>query len=294
MLARRCSTSVASDGWLSLRRERRRAFITGATVEQIALDVCSGDPAPLTAILREWRSALHTQESLALAQEGTSPFAARPGRSSLPPDHLDVVLGNFVRRDTGAIEFIDAEWRADAPVDAALVMFRGLWWFAFELVTHGLQHPWGAEATVHDVAHHLADLAGVPNTAITLDAFLAAEADFQSRVYGGDATMFERTLREYASRTQTMAAVTHPSTRLLDLLETRNQRVHELTSALDTARQELDAHERVRREGAERLQDALEIATRRAVTIAEIYASRSWRWTAWTRRLGTIVRGRRP
>lgn len=166
------------EDWLVRVPVTSSRFVEGPTLEQLALDACGHGTGALGAVLREWRRHLGGIET------SPPPAARRPFgrcfRAALPGRFLDVVLSNFVSGADGRLHYVDDEWRVEGAVDADLVYGRALFWFATDLVTRHVRHPFGASASVGEIADHLADLCGVPPPSHL--PFIGDEAAFQAKV----------------------------------------------------------------------------------------------------------------
>jgi SAM-dependent methyltransferase len=171
--------------WLSQATPASRVWTRGATVEQRFLDACAdGSDADVAAALQPW--ARHVR-SLELPPGGEAPHPFRPegARAVLPPECLDLELGNFVHEGDG-LAHIDTEWRAAGGVDSDLAAVRALWYAASRVVAAGTPTPWPSSTTVDDLTRHLGSLAGVEVTPGRLDEFRSAEAALQVLVRGVD------------------------------------------------------------------------------------------------------------
>jgi glycosyltransferase involved in cell wall biosynthesis/SAM-dependent methyltransferase len=197
--------SGSSRGWLSQAQGSVRPFASGASLEQLALDAIA-ERGDLQHVLRLWVGATATREfadAEASAARPRHPFSPAADGAALPSDYLDLALSNFILTPDSEVVYIDREWIADGPVDATLVRARALWWFAVDIVHRGVTHPWGADATVDDVAESLGLLAGVRADHRALHALRDAEADLLAKVRDGRADEQRRALDRTARESQT-------------------------------------------------------------------------------------------
>lgn len=203
----------SDEPWLRHVAIKDEPFLAGRTLEQRALDACRRyDLEALGESLKVWHEHLAGFERDAGdADHDPHPFLTRADRRRLPPEFLDVSLSNFV--DTGdRIAFIDREWHAGTSVDATLVRFRALWYFALELVTSGVAQPFDPTASVNAITERLSRLIGLDPAAGLIDELVAAEAALQHVVTGRDVDRTAATLRELGSlsRADQRAASTLP------------------------------------------------------------------------------------
>lgn len=103
--------------------------------------------------------------------------------TSWPADHPDVaavpwdlIPRNVMVLTDGSMYAIDQEWHLDGA-DAKLVLARGLFWLAEELLAAPSHPTWLIPGTVATVADFLKHLSGAPLGAFWLDDFIADEAD---------------------------------------------------------------------------------------------------------------------
>jgi SAM-dependent methyltransferase len=229
-----------ADGWLSQTREKSAEFFAGRTFEQLALTACHRhDTDGLANVLRRWNEELLTHLEPGGGSDGPShPFRPDGGRPALPSDFLDVGLSNFI--DTGeSVVFIDREWFAAGGVDADLVRYRALWYFALGLVTSGAAQPFEPDATVAAVTDRLWALAGLDPGPDLAQALLPAEARLQELVTGRPAETTEARLRELnlTSRIDEGTAKTLPVQRIRrDAAELGAMLEHMRTAADDAGR----------------------------------------------------------
>jgi len=203
--------------WLEHAPDNDEVFFIGRTLEQDALRDCRRhDVDGLSKTLRTWHEYLVRHEQPAGSTHGRPhPFLASTDRNVLPPEFLDVNLSNFV--DTGDfIAFVDREWRAGTSVDAELVRFRALWYFALGLVTSGVGQPFEPNATVNAIAVLLWELIGLEPKLNLIEELFPAEALLQELVTGEDPTSVEEVLHELGSlaRADKRAASTLPVARI--------------------------------------------------------------------------------
>ncbi len=225
--------------WLGHEPEKSAPFFAGPTVEQRALEAARHrDREALARVIEAWHRKLTEAERPATgsAASPAAPFAAPPDRPSLPPEYLDVSLSNFV--DAGAaLEFVDREWRAATRVDARLVRYRALWYFALELVVGGSPHPFGADTGVDAIAAELGGLIGLDVTEQERLRFRHDESVLQEAVTGEAADRVEARLGALGSTSHgdRAVALTLPVTQLRrDLIE--------LGATVDRLQLELAAH----------------------------------------------------
>jgi glycosyltransferase involved in cell wall biosynthesis/SAM-dependent methyltransferase len=236
------SVGEQSQGWLTRLVAASRQYVPGPTVEQRALDACRESSDALAAVLTRWRRHLRDLER-PHAPSGSSPFCSSSGsQAALPPQYLDVVLSNFVVDGAGHLHYVDDEWRADGPVRADLVCTRALYWFATDLVRHGVRHPFGAEATVSTMTERMAQLCEMRAT--PLAELIDAEADFQSRVLGVTAERWRQDIAGIAQISQSSPGIASslPFTTLraavTEMTRHREARVAALNEVADAARRE--------------------------------------------------------
>ncbi len=172
--------------WLRQVVEPREPAVAGPTVEQLALDAVVNGPAALGQVLGSWREHLRTVEVPGPGDPDDEPHPFRlPGAGTLlPPDHVDVSLTNFIVDDSGAHVLVDREWVVGSHVDSLLARARALWWFAADLVQHGVDHPWSSRSTVDELTMALGALCDTPVDAADLYRLRIAEADLQEKVTG--------------------------------------------------------------------------------------------------------------
>jgi 2-polyprenyl-3-methyl-5-hydroxy-6-metoxy-1,4-benzoquinol methylase len=171
--------------WLSQVPGPARSFEPGRTLGQLATEAARAhDFDALASVLDRWRDELLARAvDVEPATAGAHPFLPEWSRRGLPDGYLDVSLTNFVDRD-GTLVLIDDEWRTGAPVDLHIALLRALWVFAYDLVTSGVDHPWGEMATIESIHRKLADLADVELDERALHAWRAAEVELQELVAG--------------------------------------------------------------------------------------------------------------
>ena len=206
-----------ADHWLSQTREKDGEFFVGRTFEQLALAACHRhDTDGLGEVLQRWNQELLTHLEPGGASDGPPhPFRADGDRPALPPDFLDVSLSNFI--DTGgSVAFVDREWLAAGGVDADLVRYRALWYFALGLVSSGTDQPFEPDATVDTITDRLRTLAGLEADPNLAERLLPAEAQLQELVTGREARSIESELRELgtASRSALRSARDLPVSRI--------------------------------------------------------------------------------
>ena len=173
------------NSWLAQDPGRSRPFYQGRTFGQEALDAVRGhDQEALRAVLVRWREELARRAHEVVPAPGpASPFL-RPGSTrGLPDGHLDVSLSNFVESDR-RIVLIDDEWRTGHPVDLDIAEFRALWVLARDIVTLGIEHPWGDWASVDEIVARLAELAGIDVAPDVVADWREAEVELQRLVSG--------------------------------------------------------------------------------------------------------------
>jgi O-antigen biosynthesis protein len=172
-----------TEGWLTRAADAPRPFTAGRTLGQAVLDaVRSHDLDGLGTALDRWHAELESR-AVPTTGAGAHPFLPSWSERSLPDGWLDVHPSNFVEVD-GGLEMIDDEWRTPPGVDLDIARVRALWAVAQDIVTSGIEHPWGELATVRDVLGVLADLVGVELEARSLEAFAEAETELQVIVTG--------------------------------------------------------------------------------------------------------------
>lgn len=192
--------SEPADQWLSQTREKNGEFFVGRTFEQLALDACHRhDTDGLAEVLHRWNASLLTHPDPGGASDDPQhPFRPDGDRPALPPDFLDVSLSNFIATDGSAV-FVDREWLAAGGVDADLVRYRALWYFALGLVTSGTGQPFEPDCPVNAIADRLSALAGLEPEPNVAGRFFRAEASLQELVTGERATTIENDLRDLGS-----------------------------------------------------------------------------------------------
>jgi hypothetical protein len=172
-------------GWLVQEPGRRRPFYRGRTFgEQALAAVRAHDLATLGRVLARWRAELLRRAvELDPPMGDAPPFLLPDSRRGLPDGHLDASLSNFVESEGGVL-MIDDEWRTGHPVDLRVAELRALWVLAREVVTLGIEHPWGDWATVDDIMAHLADLADLVVDPDVVECWREAELQLQELVAG--------------------------------------------------------------------------------------------------------------
>ena len=178
---------VTEQGWLRQIRPVVQPLVRGRTIEQMALDACRQGSQAVGEVLREWREHLRGLEVKAKADgHPVHPFRGDTAVHLLPEDHLDVNLSNFVVDASGSLRYVDGEWRAAGEVDSDLVCARALWWFAADLVTRGVAHPWPHSISVDELAGSLSLTCDVRTDPEVIELVRAAEAELQAKVRGLD------------------------------------------------------------------------------------------------------------
>lgn len=171
--------------WLSQEPGGERPFYAGHTLGQQAFAaVRAHDIDGLAAVLRRWRDELHAR-AIDVVPSGTPehPFVMADTVRALPDGYLDVSLSNFVETDDGLV-LIDDEWRTGHPIDLRMAYHRALWVLAREIVTLGIEHPWGDLAPVEEIFGELAALAELKLDDAVIAAWKDAEAGLQQLVAG--------------------------------------------------------------------------------------------------------------
>lgn len=235
------------ESWLTRKRRDERPFISGPTVEQLALEACAKGLEALGDVLARWRRHLGDLERPPKTCDRSSPFSAAR-RAALPQHYLDVVLSNFIQDASGRLHYVDDELQADGPVDADLVYTRALFWFATDLVRRGVTSPFAAGITVNELVSHLAGLAGV--TPVPSDDLALAEAALQSLLSGGDVHEWRAEIGRIGLLSQVTASVSRdlPFTSLSAAARTEAQANADLRSRLEAQRAVLsDTEEALKR-----------------------------------------------
>ena len=180
-------SSGSSDGWLRQEVCAERAFLVGATLgQQLAERLHSHDEDGVAAVLRRWWSTLEERASPAdpaMAASATHPFLRDDTTRVLPDGYLDLNPSNFVD-DDGRCVLIDDEWRVGTPIDLDVAAIRALWVTSQEIVSSGIHHPWGRDATIGEVFAKLCGMVGLNPTAAQMRGFRAAELALQHIVSG--------------------------------------------------------------------------------------------------------------
>ncbi|HEX6569766.1 MAG TPA: class I SAM-dependent methyltransferase, partial [Acidimicrobiales bacterium] len=171
--------------WLVQEPGRRRPFHRGHTLGERALvAVRAHDLDALRLVLATWRDELDRRAVDVDPPTGDVPqFLLADTTRGLPDGHLDASLSNFVDNDGGLV-LIDDEWRTGHPVDLRVARFRALWVLARDVVSLGIEHPWGDWATVDEIVAELAGLAGVTVDPGVVEGWREAEAQLQELVAG--------------------------------------------------------------------------------------------------------------
>ncbi|HEV3401425.1 MAG TPA: class I SAM-dependent methyltransferase [Acidimicrobiales bacterium] len=195
--------------WLRQVAEPREAAVAGPTVEQLALEAMANGPEALGLVLGSWRAHLRAAEVPGPGDPTEEPHPFRlPGAGTLlPPDHVDVSLTNFVVDESGTHVLIDREWVVGSHVDSLLARVRALWWFAADLVRHGVEHPWSSRTTVDELTMALGTLCDTPVDAADLYRLRIAEADLQEKVTGTPVEQIHALLAEIGESSQVEAGV---------------------------------------------------------------------------------------
>ncbi|MBM7493590.1 SAM-dependent methyltransferase [Micromonospora luteifusca] len=81
---------------------------------------------------------------------------------------------------------LDPSWRVTDPLPADVVLARGLWRFAAELLTGGYAHPWSSTLDVVGLTVVLGGLAGHDVDRTTVDEAVEAEAAIAAALHGLD------------------------------------------------------------------------------------------------------------
>jgi O-antigen biosynthesis protein len=187
-----------ADDWLTHRRFPLVPFELGEPLDRLISDaLAAGDAGRARELLALWARTL--RESASVAEPGadageSSPFRAEDGRLALPGDHLDSQPANFIYRD-GHLRRIDAEWKANGPLDFDLVCARGLFHLAVDVLTRGISTH---RANGRDVASVVAALADVSEVDVgrALDRLPSAEGKLQALVRGVPADRARRDVEQ--------------------------------------------------------------------------------------------------
>ncbi|HEV3400514.1 MAG TPA: methyltransferase domain-containing protein [Acidimicrobiales bacterium] len=286
-------------GWLRQAYDRTETLVEGPSVEQLALEALLEGPEAVAEVLRRWRRHLAGLEGDATAEPEGSPPADHPFRSGettrvLPSDHLDVDLSNFVVGADGALVLVDREWAAPSAVDALLVQVRALWWFATELVQHGISHPWPRHATVDELTETLGLLCGLPVSTTDVDRWRDAEARLQSKVVGEPVAQLRTALADLGGTSQFTPAVfgrlpftvlrrdlaeaTANVSVLREAVAAEQSRGAEATAALTAQRDAAQEAFEATRAHAEMLQAALADSEARRAEVERVLAEANARW----------------
>jgi precorrin-6B methylase 2 len=230
--------------WLTQEPGRRRPFHRGRTLgEQALAAVRRHDEQGLRHVLVRWRDELDRRAVDVEPPDGdVPPFLLADSKRGLPDGHLDASLSNFVESD-GQVVLIDDEWRTGHPVDVRVAEFRALWVLAREVVTLGIEHPWGDWATVDDIVARLADLAGVDVDPDVVEGWREAEVQLQLLVAGEPR---ERLLDGWLSGALRSVDLRPDRQEADELRWLRGEAVPRLTAALAERDAEVDALRRER------------------------------------------------
>lgn len=241
---------LPESGWLRQVRERRQPRVEGPSMEQLALDALGGGAGAVGAVLRRWREHLRGLEFEAKDDGGAAspahPFRAAGSRRLLPDDHLDVNLSNFLAAPDGSLVFVDGEWVVPGGVDADLAVARSLWWFAADLVAHGVAHPWPRSSTVDELAETLGLLCESPADAGVVERWREAEAQLHAKVTNLAVEECRRELEHLGrARQDGPGVVRHlPFTVLRRQLAASYEHLAGTCQQLETALQQVDALQR--------------------------------------------------
>lgn len=275
-------------GWLTQVSEPERPFAIGVPLDRQLVSAFARPGTDAAAeVMRRWLAALPPEVAADAAEH---PFAPGVGEAALAPEALDVKLSNFVQGDEG-VTFIDDEWRPLGPVSRELVLWRGLWWTAKDLVDEVVAQPWGSDIGVADLAVELGRLAGIDlDPERLLPRFVDAEVELQVLVHDDDPDDVRRALEGMAElRPVDVAAATMP-------IESLVVTVGSQRDELDALRADLGAlRERSAVADAEAERHITELRDQLHRTEQELEAMRStrlFRWAAVPRRLYARVRRR--
>lgn len=179
-------TGLRQREWLMQDPGRTRPFHGGRTFgEQALAAVRAHDLDALGAVLRKWRAVLDDRAvDVDPPSSDLHPFLLSETKRALPDGHLDVGLANFVESEDRVL-LIDDEWRTGHPVDLRIAEYRALWVLAHEVITLGIEHPWGDWATLDEVVGDMASLAGMFVEPDVVDAWREAEVQLQ-QLYAGE------------------------------------------------------------------------------------------------------------
>jgi hypothetical protein len=202
---------------------------------------------------------------------------------------------NFVVGTDGLV-LVDREWSAPRRVDALLVQVRALWWFAAELVQHGVSHPWPPHATVDELTETLGLLCDLPLSAADLDRWRDAEARLQSKVVGEPVAQLRTALGDLGATSQFTPAVfgrlpftvlrrdlaraTNDVSLLQEAVAAEQSRGAEATAALTSQRDAAQQAFEATRAHAEVLERALGDSETRRAELDQALAEAKARWDA--------------
>ncbi len=172
--------SQPAASWLTQEDPAERPFVPGATIEQQVREAWAVNETGFgVQQLKRW--ADHVRSAATVTSAGESPFAA--AEDGLPSNWLDVGPGNFVEnQDT--LHYIDSEWVIDGAVDLDLALFRGLWFFAQDLISEAAPTPFGNDS-VDDLALRMAAFVELDGTEDLVQRWRDAEAELQPLVRAG-------------------------------------------------------------------------------------------------------------
>ncbi len=306
--------SVRAQGWVSQEPAVHRTHVSGRTVEQLFLDACvDRDSETLAKLLSTWHATV-----TAAAETGRPPAAEgyydEHTVAMVPSTTVDLMLSNYVMSG-GTPVGIDDEWSVTGGADVDFVVWRALWWTAFELVNHGSLRPWPSSYTVNRLTAELCRVAGarVPDDG-DLARWRRAEARMQAIIDGKSPAQELEQLDGIGRLTP--SADTYPP---VDPFTTLTTRMHELEAEI-TRLQRIEAEVVAQRSYTEHLEHDIaatnELAREKeqelellrpqaAAAAAEIEAWRK-RWAQWERRdpfmrfapaakrAADRLRGRRP
>lgn len=187
-----------ADRWLTQAVEPRQRYHRGPTLEQQLRAACARrDLAAVGSLLVSWRQGLEAQAGPG-PDRGTNPFCDPGVERVLPPDHLDVGLGNFV--GGGGAERVDREWRADGGVSLDLASLRALLYFVEGALATGATLPWPDARDRRDLVAGLASTCGIPAPEHSFARLLHAEGSLQALVTGGEEAAIAADLGDLLSK----------------------------------------------------------------------------------------------
>ena len=287
------SSDTVERTWLRQTREATRPFVPGSALDQTLVAAFQrGDVDGAGRILQDWAGALGGDPTASGPAGGAHPFAPVGEERSLPADHLDVALSNFVV-GPGGLSFVDAEWQASAPVGRDLVCYRAMWWTTHDLFRELVALPWAPDRPLRELVAEMAALAGLELAPGVHERFLVAEAELQALVNDQEPSEVRRALEEMGGIT--VGDITPRSLAIADLEQlvgTLRTQVSEVHAAAAVRDQQLAALIERQQATDRELAEVREVLGNTEREVEALKGTKVFRWSSAPRRWYASLRGR--